>query len=130
MKVYIIDDEEVNIFLTRKKLISAGLSEDKDIHAFLFAKDALSSLFKCSAENLPDVVLLDINMPEMDGWQFLDALAPFKSRFKEIRIYILTSSLALSDEAIAKDNSMVAGFIRKPISDEDFRKFNPQSGGL
>ena len=120
MKVFIVDDEEANNFLLRKKLISEGLSEDKDIHPFQVAKDALSFLSKCSDEELPDVVLLDINMPEMDGWQFLDALAPFEPKLKgKCRIFILTSSLALSDEVKAKENSMLAGFICKPISKED-----------
>lgn len=123
MKVFLIDDEKVHLFLTRKKLVSEGISEDKDIYSFLFAKEALSSLSECSEEELPDVVLLDINMPEMNGWQFLDAIAPFESRLKErCRIYIVTSSLTLSDETRATENPLVSGFIRKPISNVDLGK--------
>lgn len=128
MKVFIIDDEEVNNFLNRKKLVSEGLSEEEDIHSFLFAKDALRALSEGSEEDLPDIVLLDINMPEMDGWQFLDAIAPFKSRLKKSRIYVLTSSLAFSDQTRAEENSMVAGFIRKPISTENIRVLSAQRG--
>lgn len=128
MKVFIIDDEQVHIFITLKKLVTQGLSEEKDIKTFLSAKDALTILYKCGNEDLPDIMLLDINMPEMSGWQFLEVIEPFKSRFKErCRIYILTSSLTKSDENRAQGNSLVAGFIRKPISNEELRKISTQN---
>jgi CheY-like chemotaxis protein len=113
---------KIGVYIIRQKLILEGVFEEKEILTFLSAKEALHSLTQCSDEEIPDIILLDLNMPEMDGWQFLNALAPYESRFKErCRIYILTSSIVFSDEAKAKENPMVSGIIHKPISAENIR---------
>lgn len=123
MKIFIIDDEQVSIFIIKQKLILDGLAEDKDIFAFLSAKEALAALAQFSDVDLPAIILLDLNMPEMDGWMFLDALASLESGFREqCRIYVLTSSLALSDEAKSKRNTMITGYFHKPLSEENIRE--------
>lgn len=122
MRVFIVDDEQVSLFITNRMLILEGGLEDKNIHAFLSAKEALLSLSQGNEEHLPDIILLDINMPEMDGWQFLEALQPHWMRLKgRCRICILTSSLDLSDAEKAKENPMVFGFMQKPIGTENIR---------
>jgi CheY-like chemotaxis protein len=119
MKIFIVDDEEVSLYLTREVLALNGM---EDIHNFLSAEEALDSLSKCNDKSLPDIILLDLNMPVMDGWEFLRALAPLGSRFKEkCSIYMLTSSLSRSGESRAKENPLVAGLIYKPINSENIR---------
>jgi CheY-like chemotaxis protein len=117
MKVFIVDDEEVSLFITKRIIVFGRLAEEKDVHTYLSASDALSTLSGCKIEELPDLVLLDLSMPIMDGWHFLDALASLRPAIREkCRIYILTSSLASSDQQRAAYNPMLSGLIHKPIS--------------
>lgn len=115
MKIFIIDDEEVNLFLTQQMLVKFGPKEN--IHTFVSAEEALGSIQAAGDEDIPDVILLDLNMPVINGWEFLDVLKPQWERLrKKCKIYILTSSLNYADEAAAKDHSMISGIIHKPIT--------------
>jgi CheY-like chemotaxis protein len=65
---------------------------------------------------------LDLNMPVMDGWGFLDALAPHAPALQgRCRIYLLTSSLALGDREKASENALVQGIMHKPLEEEGIR---------
>ena len=118
MKVFIIDDDALSSFLTRHWLVREGLGED--VQTFISAEEALTTIEQCPDELLPQVILLDLNMPVMSGWELLDALAPQAARLKNrTQIYILTSSLDLNDEVRSGDYDLVAAFIHKPIKTED-----------
>lgn len=118
MKIFIVDDDQFSLFYTRYKLIAEGLSDD--IETFQFPEEAFQLLISGSADHIPDIILLDLNMPVMDGWQFLEALAPYWPNIrKKCRIYVLTSSLDAADEVKAKENPMVTAFFDKPIHAED-----------
>ncbi|MBD0254105.1 MAG: response regulator [Cytophagales bacterium] len=78
---------------------------------------ALSDL-KAALEDgnaLPDLILLDINMPVMDGWQFLAALAALPKP-REVPVVMLTSSIDSEDMARARTFPAVRGFFSKPLS--------------
>ncbi|MFV5695574.1 response regulator [Flavobacterium sp. LB3P122] len=114
---YIIDDDKMSV-----KLISILISKNKfceDVQPFYNAQAALDKLKQNCTENknLPDAILLDLNMPIMDGWQFLDqfVLLPIK---KEISIFIITSSIDPIDIEMAKKYSVVKDYIMKPITTE------------
>ncbi len=64
---------------------------------------------------LPDLILLDINMPVMDGWQFLAALAALPKP-REVPVVMLTSSIDSEDMARARTFPAVRGFFSKPLS--------------
>jgi CheY-like chemotaxis protein len=78
---------------------------------------ALSDLKAALADGgaLPDLILLDINMPVMDGWQFLAALAALPKP-REVPVVMLTSSIDAEDMARARTFPAVRGFFSKPLS--------------
>jgi len=71
---------------------------------------------------LPNVILLDLNMPNLDGWGFLDQfLSLYDNIEKEIKIYIVSSSVDAKDMVRSKIYPFVIGFISKPLSPEILR---------
>ncbi|GEO03385.1 response regulator [Adhaeribacter aerolatus] len=120
MKIFIIDDDEVSIFFARHLLLLENAAPD--ITTFLCAEEALQTLQASAVPDLPDAIFLDLNMPIMDGWEFLEALAPIAQKITQnCRIFILTSSLDYSDILKIKDYPLVSGFIHKPIKQEDIQ---------
>ena len=109
------------LYLTEHLLRVEGFSNS--ICTFQSAREALERLLVQAKEKLvPDIVFLDLNMPEMDGWQFLDALAPYEDELRgTCTIYILTSSLALNDLEKSREYDLVAGLIHKPLDSREIR---------
>ncbi|MGV3639168.1 MAG: response regulator [Adhaeribacter sp.] len=120
MTVYLIDDDPFSLFLSKYLLgLELGVRE---IKAFDSAQQAFFQLKTLAPASYPDVVLLDLNMPLMDGWDFLEALNEFDSRLAErCNLYILTSSLESTDLSRSKNYPIVSGLIQKPLSREDVR---------
>jgi len=74
-------------------------------------------------EELPDIIFLDINMPIMDGWHFMDEFISLKPRLnKQIVIYMITSSVDPIDYDHAKRISEISDYIVKPIKPEMLRE--------
>ncbi|MBC6699111.1 response regulator [Hymenobacter puniceus] len=118
MTTFLIDDDSLSNYLTETLLKMEDFSSN--IRTFEAADEALAELVE--QPELPRVVFLDLNMPVMNGWEFLDALAPYRGRLQgRCRIYILTSSLALSDLNRSRHYDLVAGLIHKPIDSGEIR---------
>ena len=118
MRVWLIDDDHVTNMLNRYYLEEHF--EGLTIQLFGKAKTALEDLFE--SKNYPDVIFLDINMPEMNGWEFLDALLIQGKSGKHFPdIYMLSSSLDPADRMRAENNALVRGFISKPFDVENLR---------
>jgi len=117
MKYIIIDDEEMNLFITKRLLLQA-LGE-ADISTFSSAGEALRYFkndFNCQAHDHV-IVLLDLNMPVVSGWDFLEFFAQFEDELKSIvHIYIVTSSLDPREKSKALSNANVISFVSKPIT--------------
>ncbi|MCC3159281.1 response regulator [Hymenobacter sp. 15J16-1T3B] len=118
MTIYLIDDDSLGNYLTEALLRLENFASQ--ICTYESAEDALAALLR--APTPPRVIFLDLNMPVMSGWDFLDALAPHRHRLLgQCQIYILTSSLALSDMEKARTYDLVSGLIHKPIDREEIR---------
>lgn len=122
-KLTLIEDDEVIVYLTKKIIKESGNSEL--LNVLSNGKRALE-YFEENVKNeelLPDIIFLDISMPVIDGWQFLDEFQVIKNKItKPISIYITTSSISHSDIERAKKCNLIADFIIKPITLENFNK--------
>ncbi|MDX1761993.1 MAG: response regulator [Christiangramia sp.] len=112
--VWIIDDDEIYQLII-KKLIDRS----KVFHEQVYFKSAREVLEKLDSSQLflPDAILLDINMPLLDGWQFIDKLREVYGDLENrTSIYIVSSSIAYSDRERAETYPEVSKFISKPMS--------------
>ena|SRR5688572_23119383 len=107
----IVDDDEMVIFLHKIAVVESGLSM-KPAVAFN-GSQALDYILKHAETSF--LILLDINMPEMDGWEFLDAIQRHKTA---LFIVMVTSSVDSRDRHKAMRYSQVIDYIEKPLSSD------------
>ncbi len=123
----LIDDSEIDLFVNQK-FIEKSVG-DVEILTFIRAKNALDHFNALSGQSnadhsfIPDFIFVDINMPEMDGFEFLDAFAKLKSEhFPNTKVYIVSSSTLLK-EIVAADNHFACdGFISKPLTSRSMQQ--------
>lgn len=117
----IVDDDPIYIFATKKVMQMADFCNSFLI--FHNGKEALDSLVAIlsSGAQMPDVILLDLNMPVMDGWQFLDEFVNIKPP-KKITIYIVTSSIDPDDIIRAKAYENVQDYLVKPVTEKSLQE--------
>ncbi len=112
---YIIDDDKLSARLMTILLAKNNFSDQ--IESFSNALNALENLRENvrNKADLPDIILLDLNMPMMDGWQFLDEfmLLPL---LKEVHVFIMTSSIDPADIEKSKKYAVVRLYVDKPIT--------------
>lgn len=115
MHTLLIDDDPITIFLTQRLLRHEGLSDTAA--SFQSATEALAFLLRqIPAGLVPQVILLDLNMPLVSGWDFLELLKRHEVQLQgRCIVYLLTSSMAPADEARAKTFPLVAGLLHKPL---------------
>ena len=115
MYTLLIDDDPIAIFFTERLLKHEGLSDTAA--SFQDPAEALDFLLKQITVGLvPQVVLLDLNMPLVSGWGFLDLLKHYEIQLQgQCLVYLLTSSTAPSDRARAEKHPLVAGLLHKPL---------------
>ena len=120
----LVDDDEINNFITVKLIKKAF--PDAVLSTCLngrLAIDRLKNIFKQHPDNIPDYILLDINMPIMNGWEFLEEYKVLNfNAERRITIYILSSSVFSNDIDKAKSYESVANFISKPLNFEAIKE--------
>ncbi|KJD33496.1 transcriptional regulator [Tamlana nanhaiensis] len=115
----IIDDDPIFVYGVKKLMKFANFCESFMI--FNNGEEAINNLKPIleseSSKDMPDIILLDLNMPIMDGWQFLDEFTKIDAH-KQITIYIVSSSIDPQDKNKLKNYETVSKFIIKPITVE------------
>ena len=113
----IIDDDPIFVFGAKRMMELADFCNG--FMVFQDGKKALDGLsaIVASGNNLPQLILLDLNMPVMDGWQFLDEFTKIKTD-KKITLYIVSSSIDSEDFNKAETYEVVSNYIVKPITME------------
>lgn len=117
--LYVIDDDDTYQFIIQKVVEETRLVDQ--IKLFSNGKLALTFLESAISENkiLPDVILLDISMPVMDGWEFLENFILLNPKVgKKITIYLVSSSVNPRDVEKARNITEVTDYVVKPISKE------------
>lgn len=118
-QIFLIDDDPVFVFLLTKIILS--VYEDIDISHFGDGQQAIMHL-QAITDNpklLPDVIFLDLSMPVMDGWEFLEEYIRLIPRLKKkINLYIVSSSISPDDILRSKRYPEVSDFLVKPIDAE------------
>lgn len=119
--ILLIDDDEPTNFLNKMLIEDTGIAHE--VHVTQSAREALDYLSgKSNAVGpppTPELIFLDINMPAMDGWEFLeqyDLLSPEQK--SAIIVVMLTTSFNPEDESKARSISTVSSFLNKPLTEE------------
>lgn len=114
-KIILIDDDPINNLILRKELHK----KDNTIELITFETASKAVDFIESSAEVPNFVLLDINMPEMNGWEFLEYLS--RKKYNMI-VFMITSSVVKRDQEKAKKYPLIKDYLIKPLGADDFNK--------
>lgn len=123
MRRYLLVDDDVIFNFLHTEVIKAvdGLAHidlfNSSTEGLEFLKEALDN-----KREMPHFLFLDIRMPEMDGFEYLDELMNYPvEKFKDLKIYVLSSSLADRDKDKSLSYQIVTGFIEKTLTIEKLK---------
>lgn len=122
LQILIIDDDEINNFIAARLIdkipVKTNISTRLNgLEGLNYIKSNLEH-----TESLPDIIFLDINMPIMNGWEFLDEFEELKSKIgKSVSINMLSSSVYNDDITKAETYTTVNKFISKPLTVEKIK---------
>lgn len=122
-KTMLIDDSDIDLFIQRRFLEVYNFSDQ--LVSYRSATDALNWLRNIDGQEPPDIIFLDLNMPEVDGFAFLKSFKSLPQKVQsKARIVVLTSSNSIKDREQAFENENVIQFITKPLKQADIERLH------
>lgn len=116
--ILLIDDNEIDTFFHRNVLENMGVADS--ISEAYDGQEALDYLRDCEGtDQMPELIFLDINMPLMDGWEFMERFKQAGYDQRPIVVMMLTTSLNPDDAAKAERMAELSGFITKALTEEE-----------
>lgn len=119
LKVLIIDDDDIVTLVQGKLLQNCNIS--KEPLKFKRALEAVEYL-KTASKDHHYLLLLDINMPVMNGWQFLEEIDKMEAK-DNILVFMVTSSIGFNDKEKATNYPKIINFLEKPITAKNCEQF-------
>ncbi|MCF0040285.1 response regulator [Dyadobacter fanqingshengii] len=118
---FLIDDSAFDLFIYEKLLIKSGITDS--VKTFNSARDALKHLVS-QADTLPEsIILLDLQMPDMNGFEFIDEFDHLPLMLQEkIRIFMLSSTIDTRDIDKAKASQHIIDLLPKPLEIATLKK--------
>lgn len=116
--ILLVDDDEIYLYLMKRTIDE--LSNNLVVSSFTDGEEAIEYVAECTKQksDLPRVILLDVNMPFLDGWGFLAEFKKLKPKIDHpINIYMVSSSSMEKDIKRASEFEEITGYIVKPISE-------------
>jgi CheY-like chemotaxis protein len=110
-----VDDDKMVLFIHEKMMVHAGFSASPK--AFEDGHDTLTYISENKADDKRFVIFLDVNMPKLDGWEFMDELDKL-GLTNYCYIFVVTSSIDTADKEKAENYTAAVGFVEKPLSIE------------
>ncbi len=122
--ILLVDDDDIINYLNKIIITRMDIAEHiESVRSGDMALNYLKKIIKEKVNDYPDLILLDINMPKMDGWQFLEAYKNMKHELlKQPIIVMFTTSMNPDDREKAKHIVEVAGFKCKPLTENLLRE--------
>lgn len=121
----IIDDDEFFAFNAKRLIIESGFAEN--VLWYSDGQRAIDGLIGLLIENinLPEIILLDLNMPNKNGWEFLDDFAALPTKQRE-NTHVFIASSFVSPDLIekTKDYNLVLEYLVKPLTEESLAKIS------
>ena len=117
----LIDDSDIDLFIQRRFLEVYNFS--RELVTYKSAEEALDWLSKINGGMPPDIIFLDLNMPNVDGFGFLEEFKNLSEKIRtKSRIVVLTSSNSQKDKDQVFSHSNVIQFITKPLKQSDIEE--------
>jgi CheY-like chemotaxis protein len=123
--VVLIDDSDIDLFVQRRFIELSGFA--RQVLTFQSSREALTYLSSPHLKAAPDLIFLDLNMPEIDGFAFLE-LYGREVKLAHTRIIILTSSSSFLDRDRAATFADVIGFLSKPLTEGNLSGIDIKGG--
>lgn len=120
LRVMLVDDNETDLLVHRRLLSFHQIADS--VTDFSFAGDALIALKNCREEDLPHLILLDLNMPLINGWDFLRSFEYLGEAFsRNCRIVMVSATLNFEEISRMKADHRISAVLSKPLKIQELR---------